>query len=101
MSHDAKVGSRPRYDRALRALAAAQRREAAACDRFADLIDAASLAACERSRALSDGAKASARLAGAFEDREEANRTHRQAELMLQQSGQAKAESAATQTRAK
>lgn len=101
VSHDARAGSGARYSQSLKALSAAQRREAAACDKLAEWLEQAAGAAAERSRALDDGSRAAARLATVIADREEAVRTQRQSELMLQQSRQAEAEAKSAQMRAK
>src|SRR4051794_6168332 len=101
MSHDAKPGARVRCNQALRALAAAQRREAQACDRLADHNDAAAQAADFRALALRDAPRASAKLAAPIADLVESGRTRRQSEIFIRQSSQASAESSSNRMRAR
>jgi hypothetical protein len=101
MSHSAKPGFVGRRDRALRTLAAAQQREAAASNRFADLVDAAAGAASERGDALHAASAAAAQLSLTFADIAEAARTLRQSELLEHQSLSAHAEAGSGRSRAK
>lgn len=100
MSHDAKLGSGVRHDRALRTLAAAHRREAAASHLFAELADAGAAASVERAEALAAASVASAALSLTFEDTLEAARTLRLSELLQRQSVSAQVEAGTGRTRA-
>lgn len=101
MSHDAKFGSSSQFKRAIRNLAAAQRREATACAAMADHGEAAATASDARSRALRAASRASRELATTMDDVVEAGRTHRQSELLTRQANQADAEAAMGRRRAK